>query len=123
MKDCTFVNYRNWVIINFFLNTGIRLSELTNIKIEDLNLSIQTIEIRYSKDRRERTLPLCKTMIKILDKYLDIRKGDEDDYLFPNVYNNKLTKSGLTHAGKDFNRNRNVKKQQYMDLDISLVEY
>ena len=33
MKICSFSEYKNWVIINFLLSTGIRRNSLINIKI------------------------------------------------------------------------------------------
>ena len=110
MNKCTFAYYRNWVIINFFLDTGIRASSLTYIKIKDLNLEMQEVEIRHTKSRRERTLPLSETMTEILYDYLEIRNGELPDYLFPNVYGERLTRSGLTHAIRSFNKSRDVDK-------------
>lgn len=108
MKQCTFARYRNWVIVNFLLDTGIRANSLINIKINDLNIPKEYVEIKYNKSRRERNLPLSKTMIEILHKYLDIRGGEPQDYLFPSVYGNKFTRSGLTSAIKAYNRSRGI---------------
>ena len=39
IKDVSFDDYRNWVIVNYLIATGNRLSSLVNIRICDLNLT------------------------------------------------------------------------------------
>ena len=36
--DCNFCEYRNWVIINFLMNSGCRAATLRNIRISDVDL-------------------------------------------------------------------------------------
>ena len=36
--NCNFCEYRNWVIINFFLNSGCRAATVRNIQIQDVDL-------------------------------------------------------------------------------------
>lgn len=73
MNQCTFANYRHWVIVNFLLDTGIRANSLINIKMMDLSLVKENVEIKHNNSRRERNSPLSKTMIEILHVYLDIK--------------------------------------------------
>lgn len=63
---------RDYCIITFFLNCGLRLSELCNIdicKIKDDTLRI------VGKGNKERTVYLNKPCIKALDEYLPIREA------------------------------------------------
>ncbi len=78
MKD--FAEYRNWVTVNFLLATGVRVGEFVNIRIEDILINEAVVKIKHGKSRRERHLPLSKTITKILMEYLSIRNGEADDY-------------------------------------------
>lgn len=107
-KSCTFGEYRTWIIINFLLSTGVRLQSLINIKIKDLDLLNRIINITYTKNRKPLILPLNKDICNILNSYLKIRNGDQEDYLFCNVYGDKLTKGSLTNALVRYNKKRGV---------------
>ena len=37
-KDCSFCDYRNWVIVNFLMNSGCRSSSVRNIQNQDVDL-------------------------------------------------------------------------------------
>lgn len=39
--DCKFCEYRNWVIVNFLLNSGCRAATVRNIQNQDVDLSLQ----------------------------------------------------------------------------------
>ena len=38
-KDCDFCEYRNWVIVNFLINSGCRAGTIRNIQNRDVSLS------------------------------------------------------------------------------------
>ncbi|WP_458413278.1 tyrosine-type recombinase/integrase [Schinkia sp. CFF1] len=38
LKECGFVEHRNWVLVNYFLETGNRLNTVLNLKVEDIDL-------------------------------------------------------------------------------------
>lgn len=42
-RSCSFAVFRNWVIVNFLLGTGVRLSTLVNLRIGDLDFDNQFI--------------------------------------------------------------------------------
>lgn len=108
-KKCEFTEYRNYVMTAFFLSTGIRLTSLINIKIKDINLSEDIINIMHTKNRKALTIPLNNQIIKLLREYLNYRQyRDLDDYLFCNIYGKQLTKSSITQALLTYNRGRGV---------------
>ena len=49
MKEITFAQYRNWVIVNFVCCTGARRSTLINIMREDLDLEGGYCKFRHTK--------------------------------------------------------------------------
>ncbi|KJR46173.1 Phage integrase [Desulfosporosinus sp. I2] len=50
----SFSEYRNWVIINFLIGTGVRALELRSIKIKDVDLKGSMLLVSRTKGRRQR---------------------------------------------------------------------
>lgn len=110
LKNSTFIEYRNWVICNFLYGTGIRCSNLVELKIKDLDLHNNIVYFKTTKNRKPLMLPLTKSLIPILRGYLDIRGGTEEDYLFPTAYGDKVNRNTLNGSLRDYNRKRGVNK-------------
>lgn len=110
LKKSTFCNYRDWTIINFLLSTGIRSNSLINIKISEVDLDNNVVYINVTKNRKPLIIPLNITIQKILKEYLKIRKGNDDDYLFYNVYGKQLCRKTLNGSLATYNNNRGITK-------------
>lgn len=110
MNTCDFVTYRNWVIINFFLATGVRVSTLVHIKIEDLDLNFGRLVLTYTKTRKTYIVPVSAQLKHILEEYLNIRGGEPTDYLFCNQYGDQMTTNSVRLAIERYNRARGVEK-------------
>lgn len=96
LKRCTFVEYRNYVIVNFLISTAVRLNSLINIKIKDIDLENEVVHVNVTKNRKPLILPLNRTIIKILKEYLKIRQyKSNEEYLFCKAYNRQLCKKTL----------------------------
>lgn len=109
MKQCTFAEYRNWVIVNFFCNTGCRRMTLINIFIEDLDLENGYCKFRHTKNRKPLTVPITPTMCTILKEYIECLPHD-CRLLFPNILGQQLKPRGLTKALEDYNHSRGIKR-------------
>ena len=109
-SDCSFCEYRNWVIINFLLNSGCRAATVRNILIGDVFLSDSQIIFRHTKTHKVQTVPLCSQMVNILRAYLKIRGGKQTDYLFCDEYGRMLTENALRLAITHYNHSRGVEK-------------
>ena len=108
MKKSTFTEYKSWVIVNFLLSTGVRQHSLINIKIKDIDFFNGVVNVNVTKNRKPLIIPLNSDVLKILQEYLKYRNGNDEDYLFCNVYGNKLTKSTVYHSLFEYNKNRGV---------------
>jgi integrase/recombinase XerC len=79
-----FSGYRNKLIIELFYNTGVRLSELINIKCNDVDRTNLMLKV-LGKRNKERFIPVTLRMIGAIDCYIDQRRqelSDASDYLF-----------------------------------------
>lgn len=85
--------YRNFLILEILYETGIRLSELINLKIDDINFYNLTIKV-LGKRNKERIIPISNALIKKINDYLQLQ---EKELIIKNVKENYLF---LTKKGK-----------------------
>lgn len=109
-NKCSFVEFRNWVICNVLYATGMRSSNLTNLKINEIDLYNNLISLKTTKNRKPLVIPITKSLQPILREYLAIRKGTEDDYLFCSAYGDKVSRDALNASMKIYNNSRYVNK-------------
>ena len=87
---------RNRLVMELLYATGVRVSELVNIKINDMNLDNRSIRI-IGKGNKERIVFFNKITLKYIKMYLDetiaIRK---DEYLILNHTGKKITTRGIS---------------------------
>jgi integrase/recombinase XerD len=50
--------------------TGLRVSELVNLKIEDINSQTMTLKVRAGKGRKDRLLPFSQPFLDVLRQYI-----------------------------------------------------
>jgi integrase/recombinase XerD len=94
--------YRNRVILEILYDTGIRRSELAEIKLIDLDLDAGYIHIR-GKGNKERVVPLSKRVSGIVQSYiLAVRPafltGKDPGYLVLNRWGQKMDPNGVWAA-------------------------
>jgi len=82
-----FIGQRNKLIIELFYVTGIRLSELINIKINDIDFPNQLIKV-LGKRNKERLIPLSPSMIQLLKSFIEANQLNH--FLFTDLEGGKL---------------------------------
>ncbi|MFD2922173.1 tyrosine-type recombinase/integrase [Halobacillus naozhouensis] len=110
MKSIGFVEHRNWVMVNYLLETGNRLNTLLNIKIEDIDLENGMVVLTTTKNRKVQYNPISEYLVLILNTYIRSYNLDKDDNLFVNEVKEQLTRNSAQHAIARFNKKRGVKK-------------
>ena len=108
LKQCSFTEYKAWVIVNFLLSTGVRQNSLANIKIKDIDFNNKVVYVNITKNRKPLIVPLNDDIIQILKEYLRYRNGEREDYLFCNIFGKKLVRSTLYHSLWQYNKDRGV---------------
>src|SRR4029450_12867086 len=76
-------NKRDFAIVMLFLQTGLRVSELVNLKIQDVDFTSREITVRQGKGRKDRVVPLVGQASEALKIYLAVR---DDASEFDNVF-------------------------------------
>jgi integrase/recombinase XerD len=91
---------RDKAMLELLYATGIRVSELIQIDIEHVNLTMGFISV-IGKSNKERIIPIGKTAAEALTRYLEhgrlnfIKQNRPDDALFLNHQGKRLTRQGF----------------------------
>jgi len=73
--------WRDKVMLEILYGTGIRLSELVNLKNQDINLHENTIKV-LGKRNKERIIPFSNNLKTVIIKYKKAREGTGKDEFF-----------------------------------------
>lgn len=82
-----FQSVRNFLMVDFFYRTGVRLSELIGLKVGDVNLFSLTVTV-LGKRNKVRQIPITNSFKIILQNYLGLRSefqneiGGDSPYFF-----------------------------------------
>jgi integrase/recombinase XerC len=107
-----FSGYRDKLIIEIFYSTGIRLSELINIKVTDCDSVKKQIKV-LGKRNKERIIPLTKELIKSIENYMTLRnqvRAVDRSYLL------------LTDSGKKLNSSLVYRKVNNLLKDVTTLD-
>ena len=104
-----FNDYRNYIITLCILDTGCRISECLDIKVEDVDLSNKVVILRYTKNKKERLVFFSNKLkmelqhwIKYKDRYMT------NDLLFPSNRGNLLSLNLYERRLKRIGNNLNI---------------
>lgn len=89
--------YRNYTIILTFLDLGLRLNELINARLDDLNIKQRSLKV-MGKGAKERKVFLGKKLNRSLKHWLKIREEKEriwDDNIFISGHGEKMKDRNL----------------------------
>ena len=110
IDTCSFPVYRTWVFENYLLGTGNRLSTALNVRNCDIDFTNATILLQKTKNRCQQIIPLSNSLAVILEEYMEIRGGEDEDFLFCDQYGNQGTGTAFRSAVYDYNKARGVQK-------------
>ena len=106
---------RNLLILELLYSCGVRVSELVNIKLSDIDFSNDRILI-LGKGNKERYVLYGKVCSKLLDEYLNKSRSKlnkDSDYLLLNKFGNKITDRAIRMIIDD------IVKKSSLKLNIS----
>lgn len=119
---------RNTAIIYTLLYTGIRISELCDLRYEDIEIRGQKgiLTVRDSEGEQQRVIPLPKEAIFHLNQYMNTLKLKEGS-LFISNSNNPLTSRAVQYMLQNYDISPNVLRHTFCQdlinkgMDISVV--
>ena len=94
------IDVRNKLIIHLLLDSGIRLNELVNIKLTDIDFNDRSIKV-FGKGSKERYVFFTTKTLNKLEEWLEHRKSIAiDEYLFVNYKGKKITPRSVERVVK-----------------------
>ena len=115
-KDVDVKGIRDKAMLEFAYATGMRVTEIISLNIEDVNLEEGFVTCRHGG--KQRNIPLGKMALKALREYIDksrnqLIKDNEENSLFVNINGRRLTRQGFWKIIKYY------KEQAHIDKDIT----
>jgi site-specific recombinase XerD len=91
----TWTGRRDHVLLDVGVETGLRVSELTGLRNQDVELGTGAHVFCRGKGRKERCTPLDKETVAVLRLWMQERGGEPDDPLFPTRRGTPLGRSAV----------------------------
>lgn len=99
---------RDKLIIEMLYATGLRVSELVNIKINDIDFNNRRI-IVCGKGNKERIVYYGEYAENVLNEYIETHRKNKENYLFMNSRGEKLTDRGVRYIIDNIMKRLSVK--------------
>jgi integrase/recombinase XerC len=107
-------NIRDYAIIQTFLQTGIRLSELANLRVDDVDFEHRLLTVRQGKGKKDRQIPLVDDVVKALRNYLRYRNTQvilDDDIFFLAKNGTSLNVSTVKYTVAKYVKKAGIRKK------------
>lgn len=111
----TALGIRDRTILEVLYATGLRVSELTHLKLAELHLSLGLIQT-LGKGDKERLIPIGDVAIEWIKRYLEtsrptfLKAGQSEPILFLNHYGRPFTRQGIWKSLKQMVRAAGIEK-------------
>lgn len=109
-------NPRDYAILQLFLQTGVRVSELCDLKLSDIDFEARTIRVKC-KGQAERQIELEKKALEAIRNYLNAKPETLDDHLFLNKDGQPISQRMIRKIEVDLQQMRDL--QQEVESRIS----
>ena len=93
-------NLKHKAIISLGYSVGLRVSEVVNLKIEDVDSKRMIINIRQAKGNKDRLVPLSENILNLLRDYY--REYKPKEYLFNGQFTNQYTATSCNQIVKKY---------------------
>ena len=109
-------NYRTKAMLEVMYGSGLRVSELVNLTLNDIDLYNDTILV-HGKGSKERIVPLGDYAKEYLTKYLEVRnslikrKNGNPDKLFLNNHGKPITRNGFNFLLSKLLKEKGIDKE------------
>lgn len=107
---------RDRALLEVLYATGLRVTELVSLNVDDVNTASATVRIVRPKDQRERLVPIHERAVEPLQEYLErgrvqLLRDPEEPALFLNHRGQRLTRQGLWLIVKHYVREVGIREE------------
>jgi len=113
-KNIDLKGIRDKAMLEFAYATGMRVTEIISLNIEDINL--ETGYVTCKNGKKERTVPVGNMSLKALKEYIlnargTMIKNEKEKALFVNVNGQRLTRQGFWKIIKYYKEQAHIEKE------------
>lgn len=105
----TFTGLRDYTFMLLLLETGLRLSEVTAVQIDDVKLAEGQIFVRHTKGHMHRYVPIQAKMREQLRRYMKIRGTCETERLFVTIDGEPMARNALQKLVGKYGKQAGIK--------------
>ncbi len=99
---------RDYVMLSLMYTTGIRVSELINIRVKDISLSKPYTLLVHGKGQKNRFVPINAAIVQSIQKYLHAMGYEDpsklDNWLFINHMKQQFTRQGIDYIVRKYSK-------------------
>jgi integrase/recombinase XerD len=107
----SFIGYRDKAMLELLYATGVRVSELINIKFSDIDLTRSIVKV-LGKGSKERLIPFGESANEYMKIYLEHRSqraiNRSIQFIFVSTKNSKISREAFWHRIKFYSRKINI---------------
>jgi integrase/recombinase XerD len=93
----TWIGRRNHAILLTAVQTGLRLSEITSLRQQDVSFGAGAHVRCQGKGRKERCTPLARSTVMVLNAWIEEQGREPSKFLFPNTRGERLSADAVQH--------------------------
>lgn len=106
---------RDRALLEILYATGLRVTEVVSLNVEDVNLASASLRVVRPKDRQERVVPIHERALEPLQVYMErgriqLLRDPEETALFLNQRGERLTRQGLWLIVKQYVRQAGIRE-------------
>jgi integrase/recombinase XerD len=107
---------RDRALLEVLYATGLRVTELVSLDVDDVNLASATVRVVRPRDKRERLVPIHQRAIEPLQEYMErgrrqLLRNPDETALFLNHRGKRLTRQGLWLIVKHYVREVGIREE------------
>ena len=108
---CNNHNKKHMIIVKLLLYTGIKISELIKIKIQDVKLHKCVIHITKEDNDKMRIVPFYSSFKQSLSEYIkDLNKENKEEYLFESNWKKTFSAQGIRSILSEYSKLAKMQK-------------
>ncbi len=121
LRDAASVDSRIYAIIEVLLQTGIRIGELANLRVEDV--SENSLHIRPYEGHESREVPLNRRAKEALKRYMETRANTEDTHVFVTKTGRPFLVRNIRDAVERYFKKAGIENVKINDLRHTFVAH
>ena len=102
-------NIKHKLILALMYSSGLRVSEIVNAKVKDLDFENKMLKVRLAKGKKDRITIMSKKVSNVLEKY--IKNKEKNNYIFENNSGEKLSERAIQKIFTKALKKTKIKKQ------------